>query len=143
MWPGHFPKATSDLRSRSKVPLRLEVLESRLVLSTFTVTVFDGSGVGSLYWAIQSANDSAGDDVIDFSKAGTIKASGNLPAITDSVVIGSAAKKVTVDGKGIFRLFSVTGANISILFTNMVVTNAFSSAGGGALTVNTSGTGQV
>jgi hypothetical protein len=62
-----------------------EGLESRDLLSTFTVSNLSASGAGSLRQAILDANAQTGPDTIDFTVAGTIRTS--LPAITDTVSI--------------------------------------------------------
>ena len=51
----------------------LEILESRELLATFTVTNLHNSGTGSLRQAIIAANGQPGPDTIDFDVAGTIK----------------------------------------------------------------------
>ena len=71
----------SSSRSRAR---GLEILESRELLATFTVTNFHNSGKGSLRQAIIAANTQPGPDIIDFDVAGTIKIGRtSLPAITN------------------------------------------------------------
>jgi parallel beta-helix repeat protein len=66
----------------------LEVLESRELLATFTVTSLQGAGAGSLRQAIQSANQQPGLDIIAFQVDGTIRVGKtSLPAITGPVTI--------------------------------------------------------
>src|SRR6516225_918155 len=78
--------------------LRLEALEDRQLLSTFTVVNTNDSGTGSLRQAILGANAHANTlnagnaaDEIDFNIAGnsvhTIQPATALPAITDAVII--------------------------------------------------------
>jgi parallel beta-helix repeat protein len=80
-------------RWRRRAPLRprtreFEILESRQLLATFTVTNLQGAGAGSLRQAIQSANQRPGPDTIDFQVAGTIRVGKTpLPAITSPVTI--------------------------------------------------------
>ena len=71
----------------------LEVLESRELLSTFTVTNLHNSGAGSFRQAIIESNHQQGANTIDFDVAGTIRIGRtSLPAITDTVTIdGSTA----------------------------------------------------
>lgn len=84
--------------------LFVEELESRNLLSTFTVLNTDSSATGSLYWAIQEANaepNSGGADVIDFAITGsgvhTIGvASGYELLITDPVVINGYSQSEAV-----------------------------------------------
>lgn len=66
----------------------VESMETRLVLSTFTVSNLNDAGAGSLRMAIADANGTAGADVINFSVSGTITlTTGALPAITGQVNI--------------------------------------------------------
>ncbi len=62
-------------RRRSQTGFRpsLELLETRLTPSTFTVANLNDSGTGSLRQAIMDANSLSGPDIIDFSVAGTIR----------------------------------------------------------------------
>jgi trimeric autotransporter adhesin len=107
---------------RSKRP-GVEVLESRELLATFTVTSLDRSGAGSLRQAIIESNGQPGANIIDFDVAGTIRIGRtSLPAITDTVTIdGSTAPSfagspvVTVDFQGSKGLNFATGADGSIL----------------------------
>src|SRR5947209_2941752 len=74
--------------SRRSRPRGVEVLESRELLSTFTVTNLHNAGTGSLRQAIIAANDQPEADTIAFNVAGTIRVGRNaLPAITDTVTI--------------------------------------------------------
>jgi hypothetical protein len=69
---------------------RLEELEGRSLLSTFTVTTASDSGAGSLRQAILDANSTTGTNTISFaigSGAQTIKPASVLPVITNPVVI--------------------------------------------------------
>ena len=76
---------------RPRFNLRVENLEDRLAPATFTVTSAANGGAGSLRAAIQSANTTAGADIIDFNIAGsgvrTIALNGALPQITEQVTI--------------------------------------------------------
>lgn len=66
----------------------LEVLETRALLTTFTVTNLHAAGAGSLRQAIIQSNSHPGPDTIDFGVTGTIKAGGHsLPAITGPTTI--------------------------------------------------------
>lgn len=67
--------------------LRVEHLEPRCLLATFTVTNFDDSGSGTLREAINLANASAGADEIRFQSSGTVRINSQLPTITDSLSI--------------------------------------------------------
>jgi hypothetical protein len=87
---------------------RLECLEDRLVLSTFTVnSLLDANpppGAMTLRQAILAANADAGTDgtnpdVINFSVTGTIPLNSQLPALAGNVMIGGpGASSLTVQG---------------------------------------------
>ncbi len=71
--------------------LTLEALETRELLSTFTVVNTAGGGPGSLRQAIVAANTAPGADTIAFNIPGngaqTIKLHTSLPAVTETVTI--------------------------------------------------------
>ena len=128
--PDRFRGGLSRKRARSKrkaclgSTLRgLEILESRELLSPFTVTNLHNAGAGSLRQAIIGSNNQPGADTIDFDVAGTIRIGRtSLPAITDTVTIdGSTAPSfagspaVTVDFQGSKGLNFAAGADGSIL----------------------------
>ncbi len=81
--------ARSGRRARCRSTIHgLEVLESRDLLATFTVTNLQNAGAGSFRQAIIEANKRPGADTIEFGVAGTIRITGaSLPAITGSVTI--------------------------------------------------------
>ncbi len=75
-------------RPRTRRFEALETLESRELLSTFTVTSLKASGPGTFRQAILSANAHPGADTIDFAVDGTIQTGRrSLPAITSPVAI--------------------------------------------------------
>src|SRR6188768_3703601 len=78
-------------------PQGIEALESRFLLSTITVTDLADTGApNTLRWAIDTANNSPGLDIIQFSKGGTIKLASSLPTITDTIQITSTTStKIT------------------------------------------------
>ena len=79
------------LAVRPRLGLHLEPLEARCMLAVFTVSNENDSGSGSLRWAIEQANTSAGADVIEFAITGsgvrTISLDSPLPAITEELLI--------------------------------------------------------
>ncbi len=88
----HLPsfKSVRSIRRPSAGRFRplVESIESRVLLSTFTVSNLGDSGAGSLRQAILGANAGSGSETIDFSVAGTIAlTSGALPTITQNVAI--------------------------------------------------------
>jgi len=99
---------------------RLEMLEDRNLLSTFTVDHLAddmvGSGLnGSLRYAITNAVD---NDTIMFGVTGTINLTGALPGLAHSISIeGPGADQLTVrrDIGGYYRIFTVGfGSMVSI-----------------------------
>jgi len=119
----------------------VEVLESRQLLSTFTVTNLHNSGAGSLREAIIESNGQPGANTIDFDIAGTIRIGRtSLPAITNTVTIdGSSAPTfagspvVTVSFQGSKGLNFAGGADGSILKSLSLVR-----AGNSGVTLNAS-----
>src|SRR5262245_49177858 len=103
-------RLTSWLRNRKTAPNggrtarhrpRLEVLEDRTALSTFTVLNLADGGAGSLRQAVLSANANPGADGIDFAPglSGTITLTGGQLSITDDLRIdGPGAAQIAVSG---------------------------------------------
>ncbi|MFM8984447.1 MAG: right-handed parallel beta-helix repeat-containing protein, partial [Planctomycetia bacterium] len=121
--------------------LRAEVLESRALLATFTVSNLMNAGTGSLRAAIQQANANPGADAIVFTTAGTIPLSSALPAVTDTVAIdGSTAPgfvgspRITVNFRGQAGLRFAPGSDGSSLTSLALVR-----AKGAGVTVDASG----
>lgn len=117
-------RSHSRRRAARKLALRgIEVLETRELLSTFTVTNLHNAGSGSLRQAIIESNAQAGANTIDFDVAGTIRIGGtSLPAITNTVTIdGTSAPgfagtpMVTLDFRGTRGLKFAAGSGGSIL----------------------------
>jgi parallel beta-helix repeat protein len=75
---------------------RIELLEERVLPSTFTVTTTADSGTGSLRQAILNANGNPGPNTIAFNLPGTglqtIKPTSPLPAITNSVLLDGTSQ---------------------------------------------------
>jgi hypothetical protein len=100
-WPAwRQPNRKTPRSSRSQLfRPTLEVLEDRLLLSTFTVLNVNDGGPGSLRQAILDANSHpnvGGPDVIAFNIAGSgaqsIALSSALPNVTDAVVIDATTQ---------------------------------------------------
>ena len=76
--------------------LLVEHLESRMLLSTWTVLNVDDSGAGSLREAIDLSNANEGFDTIEFAIGGggpqTIQLQSPLPTITDPVAIDGTSQ---------------------------------------------------
>jgi trimeric autotransporter adhesin len=134
--------ARSTRRPSFRSKLRaVEVLESRELLATFSVTNLQNSGAGSLRQAIIDSNAQPGGNTIDFDVAGTIRISkSSLPAITDPVIIdGSTAPSfagspvVTVDFQATKGLNFAAGSDGSTLKSLSLV-----KAGSSGVTLNAS-----
>jgi hypothetical protein len=80
---------------------QIEVLEGRVLLTTYTVSNTNDSGAGSLRQAILDANNQAGLNTIVFNIAGlsahTIHPATSLPVITNPVVIDGTAQLSDLD----------------------------------------------
>jgi len=133
-------KTRRDTRVRSvrrKLPLRLEQLEARLVLSTFTVINTNDSGTGSLRQAILDTNADLGGDIIQFASGvtGTITLTSGELDITAAVDLqGPGAGVVTVSGNNASRVFSVS-ANATI--SGLTITGGSADYGAGVLNAGT------
>jgi parallel beta-helix repeat protein len=111
------------------------------LLSTFTVTNLNASGVGSLRWAILNANRNPGADTVAFGVGGTIRPGRSpLPSLTDTVNInGSTAPSfagapvVTIDFHGTRGFNFARGSNGSVLSSLSIV-----NASGAGVTLNAS-----
>src|SRR5688572_6295263 len=94
--------------------LRFERLESRLVLSTITVTNTDDSGPGSLRQAILDASALEGHDTIEFNIPGegvhTIEPLSNLPIATHVTIDATTQPGFVPDGP---RLIELSGTKIA------------------------------
>jgi hypothetical protein len=104
--------------SPSRFVPRLEALEGRSLLSTFTVLNLDDSGDGSLRQAVLAANVNPGPDAIEFADglSGTIPLTTGQLSITDSLTIdGPGAGLLAVSGSGQSRVFNISGGpNVAI-----------------------------
>jgi hypothetical protein len=141
-----FRPGSAKAPARSKRPsprLRdVEVLESRELLATFTVTNLQNAGAGSLRQAIIASNAQPGPNTIDFDVAGTIRVGrAPLPAITGTVNIDGASAPgfagspvVTVNFHGSRGLRFAAGSDGSTLKSLSLV-----KAGGAGVTLIGSG----
>lgn len=142
-----------------KTPLLsfVEVLEARIAPAALVVTtlkdVTDANhDTGSLRDAIFQANATTGSDTIVFQTTahskttplvGTIKLASDLPTITDDLTItGPVSGKPTgivINGNGHVAIKADTGAG-GLVLTDLTVTHAASSGGGGGIYLFGSGT---
>jgi parallel beta-helix repeat protein len=106
IFPGQNTRTARLVQARRRRP-RVEDLEGRQLLSTFTVTNTNNSGAGSLRAAIIASNGATGSapNNIDFQIGSggteTIKLKSALPAITHPVVIDGTTQPGTGSTPGI------------------------------------------
>lgn len=105
---------------------------------TFTVTNTNDDGAGSLYQAIQDANDNSGDDTVVFDPAvfstpqtivltgGEIFVSGN----GSLTINGPGADKLTISGNNSSRIFSIAG---DVILNDVKIANGSNAEDGGAI----------
>lgn len=128
-------------RGRNTFVPRLEVLESRDLLSTFTVTNNSGdvNTAGSLPWAVQQSNATAGHNTIDFNIPGSGGQVINLSAIqyiSNPVTIDGTSQPgyngtplISVQGNsGISTLFFVTAGSAGTTIEGLDMYNFTSNA---------------
>lgn len=149
--PDSFPFNVFALKNRRRAApcAGLERLEDRQLLTTFTViSTADTTDPGTLRWAIDQANNSAGADSIEFdsnsfSTPQTIILNGTaLPALSDvsgsTQIVGPGADLLTISGNHVSRVFEVaTGASATL--QHVTVANGFAGEqdGGAILTAGT------
>ncbi len=124
--------------NRNYPPLRLEPLEYRIVMDTYTVTRLSDLGkgrsvFGDLRYCITQANANPGEDLIIFGVGGTINLTSALPDVSDDLIIaGPGADQVNVRRGtfGNYRVFTIaTGVNAQIY--SLTISNGhFSNMGG-------------
>ena len=117
---------------------RVEAVEARLLLSTFTVSTTSDSGAGSLRQAIMDSNASTTPSVIDFEITGggaqTIIPVTALPAITNPVTIDAT----TETGYSGTPLVQINGSQI--FFANTTPPNSVRIPGVDGLTIQAGNT---
>ncbi|MDY3559753.1 YDG domain-containing protein [Gemmata sp. JC673] len=130
---------------RPRPKLAVEALEDRAVPATFAVTsLLDNGSAGTLRWAVDQANGTAGADTITFAPGvagGTIVLTGGQLALTDSAqtTIDGGAAGVTLDGNNASRLVFVSpGASAALNHLTITRGRAGNLDGGGIL--NSGGT---
>lgn len=87
-----------------------------------TVTNLNSSGVGSLVWAIDSANNHPAQNIIEFAVSGTISLPAGLPDLTDpaglyingSSAPGKAQSIVLDGGGGLITCLDITSPNNTV-----------------------------
>jgi hypothetical protein len=134
-FPGHRPRRRRAMARKTAVRgtlfrlrPRLEVMEDRTLLSTFTVTNTADSGPGSLRQAILDSNAATGaTNTVDFAIAGpgvqVIAPGSPLPAITQAVLIDGSSQPgyagtplIEIDGSqaGGGDGLTITGPDVTI-----------------------------
>jgi hypothetical protein len=140
-----FSNRQQQRAGRSRMShLRFECLETRNLLSTFTVLNLADSGAGSLRSAIAAAETNPGADVIEFAKGvkGTITlTSGELLITQDLTLEGPGAKKLTVSGNQTSRIFNVGGGTdastaITVSISGLTLADGRADGGGGITHAN-------
>jgi len=125
-------------RGFSKLPA--EVLESRALLSTLTVTTLNDTvandGQLSLREAVTQANSTTAADTIVFANSldgGTLSLNGTELAITNDLTIDGNCN-ITIDAQGDSRIFNITGATTDVTLEGLTLANgSVSTVGGGAI----------
>lgn len=144
-------RALRDMNRRSRPGgrLRVESLESRCLLATFTVTNTNDSGAGSLRQAILDANGTEAADVIEFAiGTGTarIQVASALPEIVQPLSIngntqppsGNVNPRIVIDGTNAGA--TANGLVIKAISTTVNNVAVVRFGGAGILVDNTSGT---
>src|SRR5688572_21615739 len=137
MWPIsllRYLNSDSPRRPKQRFVPRLQALEGRTVLSTFTVENLADSGAGSLRQAILDASTQPGADVIEFASAardGAIALTSGQLSITDDLVIdGPGAHRLAVSGNDASRVFRI-GSAVAVTIDDLTITHGRADRGGG------------
>ncbi|WP_406698513.1 right-handed parallel beta-helix repeat-containing protein [Singulisphaera sp. Ch08] len=132
-------RAAARRRGAGLVP-GFEMLEERVVLSTFTVTNTNNDGAGSLRAAIDLANADPAQDTIDFASSvtGTISLRSALPALSTAILLsgpGSSALTVARSSDPStpeFGIFNVP-AKAEVVISGLTISGGRGPASGGAI----------
>src|SRR3989442_11520083 len=94
------PRSSGRSACSLRFAAHIELLESRRLLWTFTVTSLLDHGGGTLRWAIEMANSHAGQDTIAFNLLGSqpILTRGTVPTIDLTSALPAVAGEVLLDG---------------------------------------------
>ena len=100
----------------------VEVLERRVLLSTYMVTNHLDSGPGSLRGDIQMSNASPGPNTITFAVSGTITlTTGELNITQDVTITGPGAASLTISGGNNSRIFDIA-AGVTASVSGLTIT---------------------
>jgi hypothetical protein len=143
-------------RSRRRSPrraFRIELLETRALLATFTVTSNSDSGAGSLRNMISLANDTVGPDVIVFSPSTNgveFDLSSTSISIAGSLTItGNGAALTVIDAQLMSQIFDIKNTAVNVTISNVTLKNGRTTGtngtvdnefSGGAIRSNLTGT---
>ncbi|MEA3187194.1 MAG: hypothetical protein QOD99_1024 [Chthoniobacter sp.] len=119
----------------------IEILEARIAPATFTVSVLDDSGPGSLRQAVLDSNHSThpGADTIVFTvHPNVIKLTSGEILIDDPLkIIGPGGNKIIIDGNNASRIFNITdgsaGTDSPVSISGLVLIHGNTAGNGGAI----------
>lgn len=129
----------------AQVAQAIEQLESRLLLTAYTVTNLNDSGSGSLRDAIDQANSNTGADTIQFASnlSGTITLTSGQLTLSDTsgatTIQGLGAGQLKVSANNSGRVFEVE-KNVTAQISGLTISNGSNSGsnrGGGILNEGT------
>jgi hypothetical protein len=115
-----------DRRFRPEVA----ALEGRALLSTFTVTNLNDSGIGSLRAAITGAENSAGTVVFARRLTGTINLASTLTISGDLTIQGPGASTIAVSGQNSIQDLAVD-AGVTASISRLSMIDGQGTSGGG------------
>jgi hypothetical protein len=139
--------ASRSRHHRPRRRLSVEALESRALLSTFTVNSLGDTGMGSgtsgdLRFVITQVDQTPGNNTINFSVTGTIALNSALPDLSNTTgltdIEGPGASSLTVSRSGAsgtddFRIFTIdTNANVKLV--GLTIKGGSTGEGGGIAT---------
>ena len=129
------PATRPTRRPRHGSRPRLEPMEPRALLATFTVTSPADAGPGTLREAIERANTDPDPDTIDFAPValGTIRLETMLPVLTtDLAITGPGAEMLTVaGGEGFTDRILAVDPGATVALSGLTITGGNAAEGGG------------